>query len=78
MRIIRPGIADMRYVPERLPVRLGFECPDCGCVFEAEYDEVRPVSLYGNYGRILSVEYTCICPNCKKRLMAESYSYEEE
>jgi len=78
MKIIRPGIAEMRYHPERRPEKLGFSCGRCGCVFEAERDETTPVSLYGNYGRILETEYTCCCPNCKDRLTAESYFYEKE
>ena len=78
MRVIREGIAEMRYAPERRPDKLGFSCDRCGCVFEAERDETRPVSLYGNYGRIVGTAYTCCCPNCKKRLTAESYYYEKE
>ena len=78
MKIIRQGIAEMRYHPERRPEKLGFSCGRCGCVFEAERDETTPVSLYGNYGRILETAYTCCCPNCEDRLTAESYFYEKE
>ena len=78
MKIIRPGIAAMRYAPERRPDRLGFSCDSCECIFEAEREETIPVSLYGNYGRILETRYTCGCPNCGARLDAESYFYNEE
>lgn len=78
MRIIRPGIAAMRYVPERRPTKLGYECDKCSCIFEADYEEATPVTLYGNYGRIVEIAYTCPCPNCKERLTAESFLYDEE
>lgn len=78
MKIIREGIAEMRYVPGGRPERLGFSCPRCGCVFEAAREETTAVSLYANYGRIVSTAYTCSCPNCKDRLNAESYFYEKE
>lgn len=77
MRIIRPGIAEMRYVPERRPNRLGFVCDKCECAFEAEPDETRPVSLYANYGRIIGTAYQCRCPNCQTRLSAEKFYYNE-
>lgn len=76
MRIIIPGIAEMRYHPERRPIRLGFSCGACGCVFEAERNETTPVVLYGDYGRIVETAYTCGCPNCCARVSAESYQYE--
>lgn len=75
MKIIREGIAAMRYVPERQPDLLGFSCDQCQCMFEAERDETTPVSLYGNHGRIVETSYTCCCPNCKVRLSAESFYY---
>lgn len=78
MKIIRQGIAEMRYHPERRPEKLGFSCGRCGCMFEALREETIPVSLYGYYGRILETAYTCCCPNCADRLTAESYFYEKE
>lgn len=78
MRIIRPGIAEMRYRPQRRPSRLGFECKACGCVFETQQEEATPVCLYGNYGRIVETVYTCACPNCNERVNAESYEYDEK
>ena len=78
MRIIRQGIAAMRYAPERRPDKLGFSCGRCECIFEAEREETRIVILYGNYGRITETRYTCVCPNCGERLDAESYFYNEE
>ena len=78
MKIIREGIAEMRYVPERRPELLGFSCDRCQCIFEAKREETAPVMIYGNHGRIQGVVYTCCCPNCKTRLQAESFYYEKE
>ena len=78
MNIIRQGIAEMRYVPERLPTRLGFTCTMCKCEFTAEREEVSPVSLYGKFGRIVETAYRCRCPWCGENLSAARYFYEEE
>lgn len=78
MKIIRPGIAALRCVPEQRPDRLGFVCGVCQCVFEADREETAAVMLYGNHGRIQAVVYTCCCPNCRTRLEAESFYYEKE
>lgn len=75
MKIIREGIAEMRYVPECRPELLGFSCDNCQCIFEAAREETAPVMIYGNYGRIRGVVYTCGCPNCGTRLEAESFYY---
>lgn len=76
MKIIREGILTARAVPQRPPTEMGFQCEGCGCVFEAEAAETRPICLYGKYGRIAEVVYTCACPTCGKQVSAESYRYE--
>ena len=57
MKIIKEGDMKRVYKMRR------FECPDCGCIWEATAFEYRK-----EQGRYNETEISCECPTCRKKV----------
>ena len=67
IKIIEPGDLD------RLKKIIRFECPDCGCIFEADqqdYKIAEPMAALHD-----GLEATCECPYCHH--IVEAYNEEQ-